>query len=64
MSSVACLTLPYDSTLSHERYDFRGKKFSVFLFFSTNLSVTFLILRKTQRDIITKCKVPLILGIF
>jgi hypothetical protein len=47
--------VPYFSTLSHKRHDFRDKviehKMFVLLFF-TILSETFLILRRIQRDII------------
>jgi hypothetical protein len=70
LSSVACLALPYFSTLSHKRQDYREKviehKLRV-LIFSTTLSETFLILRrKKKRDIITNehrssSKVPVIL---
>jgi hypothetical protein len=69
LSSVACPAVPYVSTLSHKRHDFRKKviehKMSV-LFFSTTLSETFLILKRIQQDMITNvywssCKVPVIL---
>jgi hypothetical protein len=69
LSSVSCLALPYFSTLSHIRYDFRENiiehKMCV-LVFSITLSEIFLILRRIQRDIIINvhrcfCKVPVIL---
>jgi hypothetical protein len=72
MSSVACLALPYLSTLSHKRHDFRKKitwhKMCV-LIFSATLSQTFLILTRIERDIVINvhrcsCKVPGILVIF
>jgi len=53
MPSVACLVVPYISTLRHKPHDFREKvtehKMCV-LIFSANLSETFLILRRIQRD--------------
>jgi hypothetical protein len=56
LSSVACSTLQYLSTLSHKRHDFRGKKIiehkTCVLIFSTTLAVTFLILGRIERDII------------
>jgi hypothetical protein len=64
--TVACLAVPYFSTLSHKRQDFQEKviqhKMCVSIF-STNLYETFLILRRIQRDIIidvhwSSCKVP------
>jgi hypothetical protein len=70
--SLACLALPYFSTLSHKGYDFRKNfvehKMCV-LIFSTTLSEKFLILRIIQRDIIinvrrSSCKVPLLLSDF
>jgi hypothetical protein len=70
LSSVASLALPYFSTLSHKRHELQKKKviehkLCVLIFF-TNLSKTFLILRRIQRDITTNvrsslCKVPVIL---
>ena len=68
LSSVACLSLPYFSTLSHKRNDFRDKvteykMCSDFLF--KHFSETFLIIR-IQRDVFknlywSSCKVPIIL---
>jgi len=65
---MACLALPYDSTLCHKRHDFRGggggllNTNCVFWFSLQLLSVTFLILRRTERDVIinvywSSCKV-------
>ena len=68
LSSVDFLAMPYFSTLSHKRYDFREKVFeqkvSVLIFYTT-LSETFLILRIIPRDIIIKvhrssCKISVI----
>ena len=65
LSSVASPVLPYFSTLSHIRHDFQKKvtehKMCV-LIFSTILSQTFLIIRRTERDMIinvywSACKV-------
>jgi hypothetical protein len=54
LSYVVCLALPYFSTLSHKRKDFR-KKFTEnkmrVLIFSTILSEIFLILKRTEQDI-------------
>jgi hypothetical protein len=65
---VACPDLPYFSTLSNKRHDFLKKVIQhemCVLIFSTTLSETFLILRRTQRDIIkaqtSSYKVPVIL---
>jgi hypothetical protein len=56
LSSVACLALQYFSTLSHKSYDLRGKKLlnvkCVFSFSVQLLSEIFLILRRTERDMI------------
>ena len=67
--SASSLAPPYFSILSHKRHDFLKKvaerKMCV-LVFPTNLSEIFLILRRTQRDIVinvktSSCKVPSIL---
>jgi len=67
---VACPALSYFSTLSHKLHDFRGEKVTehkiCVLILSTNLSATFYILRRTERDIIknaclSSCAVPVIL---
>jgi hypothetical protein len=54
-SSVACLVLPYFSTLSHKQHDFWGEKVTEHKTCALILSTTeiFLILR-TEQDII-KC---------
>ena len=71
LPSVACLAVI--STLSHNRKDFRKKKFierklCVFIFSTTFFSDTFLILRRIERDIISvhrsSCKVPVIFVVF
>ena len=62
---VVCPAVPYFRTLSHKRHDFRKQLLNikgVFLTFSTNLSETFLILSRTERDTIinvnwSSCKV-------
>ena len=69
LSSVACPSPQYFSTLSHKRHDFRKKvtehKMCV-LIFCTAFSETFLIIRRTERDMIRNvyrsaaCKVPVI----
>jgi len=74
LSSVACPTLQYFSTLFHKRYEFRGEKKVIehqmwVLTFSTALSETFLILNRTERDMIINLpslhvKYPLFLSDF
>jgi hypothetical protein len=72
LSCVAYLAVPYFSTLSHKRHDFRKKKserqMCVLIFF-TLLSATFFTLRRIQRDTAinvhrSSCKVPVILVTF
>jgi hypothetical protein len=66
LSSVACLAVPYFSTLSHKRHDFQKKvtehKMCVFWFSLQLLYETFFILRRTQQEVIkvhcSSCKVP------
>jgi hypothetical protein len=57
LPSVTCPAVHYFSTLSHKRHDFREKviehKMCV-LIVSTNLSKTFFILRRIERDMIKK----------
>jgi hypothetical protein len=69
LSSVAFPAAPYLSTLSHKWLDFREKvtehKMCVLVFLQL-LSEAFVILGRTERDIIinvltTSCKVPVIL---
>jgi hypothetical protein len=57
MSSVACLAVQYFSTLSQKPQDFRGEKKITehkmcFDFIKKLLSETFLILRRTEQDMI------------
>jgi len=51
-SSLACMVLPYYSTLSHKRHDFRGEKNTerkmCVLIFSTTMVETFLIVRRNE----------------
>ena len=64
--SVASLTVPYFSTLSHKGRDFRKKSIEnkkCVLIFSTTQSEKFLIPRRTERDIIitvrrSLCQIP------
>jgi hypothetical protein len=66
LSSAACLTLPYVSTLPYKRTDCREKVTehkACVLIFSSNFSETFLILRRLERYIIihaqkSSCKIP------
>jgi hypothetical protein len=51
LSSVACPALPYISTLSLKRPGFRGEK-TCFYFSQVFFPETFVILRRTERDII------------
>jgi len=69
LSSVACLAVQYFSTVDHKHHDFRKKKkvaeykICVLILF-TNLSETFHILRRIERDVISlhkvSCKVPIL----
>ena len=56
LSSVACLSLPYFPAISHKRHDIGGKKvlFNIkcVLILSTNLSEAFVIVRRTEQNII------------
>ena len=64
LSSVACPTLRYLSTLSHKRHDFRKnvtKHKMCVLIFSTNLSETFLILRRIQRYTVTNVHISVVM---
>jgi len=54
LSHVACMALPYSSTLSHKEHDFWKNitKYIMCVFSLQLLSETFLILRRMQQDII------------
>ena len=66
---MACPSLPYFSTLSHKRHDFRKKKAmerKIYVLSLQLLSETFLILRITDRDSIIivftpSCEVPVMI---
>jgi hypothetical protein len=72
LSSVACLVLPFSSTLFHKWHGFRGKLLNikvVFRFYLQHSSETFPILRRTERDMVknvywSSCKVPLFVSEF
>jgi len=56
LSPVACPVLQYFSTLSHKRHDFRRKFLQPDMCVSilrSNLSETFLIIRTTEREILS-----------
>ena len=73
LSSVACLDVPYFSTLPHKQHDF-GEKVTEYkmcvLILSTILSEIFFILRRNERDMIknvyrsASCEVRVILVTF
>jgi len=71
LSYVGRSVLQYFSTFSHKRHDLRGGGEVIWkmrvLISPTNLSATFLILKRTERDTVqneywTSCKVPLLLS--
>jgi hypothetical protein len=65
--SMASLSLPNFSAISHKRHDFREEviEYNTCFDFSANLSETFLFMRRTEPDItIIPCKVPVFLVIF
>jgi hypothetical protein len=72
MSPVACVAIPYFSTLSNKQHDCQEKVTEhkiLFVFYLQLLSETFLILRRIQRHIFinvhtSACKVPLFLPYF
>jgi hypothetical protein len=56
LSSVACPALQYYATLSLERRDLKKSERKICIFiFSTNLSETFLTLRRNERDMTKIC---------
>jgi len=71
VSSMGCPAVPHFPTLSHKQHDFRNKMIEHKTYLSissTNMAETFLILRRTERDITNaqRClyKVPAILSRF
>ena len=66
LSSVAFPALLCFSKLCHKHHDFEKKKWNKIcvLIFSTFLPEIFLILRRTEQDIVTNRHVPVILVMF
>ena len=69
LSSVACTATQYFCTLSKKWHDFRGgdvaKHKMCVVIFSTNMSETFFVLSRCERDMVknihrSSCKVPVI----
>jgi hypothetical protein len=65
LSSVVCPALPYFSALSHRRHVFREKKLLNLKFEFLIFSEIFLIVRRTERDVIINVqRYPLLLSYF
>ena len=63
LSSVACLALPYFSTLSHNRHDFR-RKVTEHKIFPYSVCLTHLILRRIQRNIVINVRLHVMCPLF
>ena len=59
LTSVTCATVPYFSTLSHKRHDFRGKNVIenkvFFVFYSVFVKYLYFFLRRTERQMVIMC---------